>query len=110
MSNTYSEQEGRPAIDWRRFLEDMIAGRESFMGWFVAMEHALDWVTCACGNQCSAIPRDRILGCPLDTVLCNLGRDFADCIEAYDWEEANNILDEIEARSTEILREMEATK
>ena len=40
------------------------------------------WVTCACGNQCVAIPRDSA-GVPVDQELRALGFDFHNAI--YDW-------------------------
>jgi hypothetical protein len=42
---------------------------------------SVDWVTCACGQACKTLPRDKD-GKPKDDELYNLGVNFMDMIEA----------------------------
>lgn len=67
---------------------------------------AQDWVTCACGNQCSIIPRDRWNGHPLDPQLFILGGDFFMHIDNRNYAKAAVTLMEIEARSSELITEI----
>jgi hypothetical protein len=64
------------------------------------------WVTCACGNQCEAIPR-RSDGEPWDEDLRDLGLLFYYQIRDLEWEEAKETLRKIEIRSAEILTGLE---
>lgn len=65
-----------------------------------------DWVTCACGNQCDAIPRDST-GKPIDRTLMELGYRFYQEVGWEHWALALFTLDLIEERSKRILEEME---
>jgi hypothetical protein len=76
---TYSENQNKKPFDWNEALN---RGCES-----MTLAEALDmrqlsksWVTCACGNQCDVIPRDR-LGAPEDEYLLELGWDFAEHVK-----------------------------
>lgn len=103
---TYCETKGEKPFDWNRELDSLIAGRE-LTGW----EHdnlsdkALEWTTCACGNQCSIIPRDRE-GMPLDTLLRGLGSEFFSYVENGSWQDAKIILNDIEARAAIVIAEI----
>lgn len=66
---------------------------------------ASSWVTCAVGNLCSVIPRD-MFGAPCDNYLRFLGQQFSGAIHEDKFEEAGHILEKIEKRSGEILKEM----
>lgn len=65
---------------------------------------AYSWVTCACGNQCEQLPRD-MDGVPLDYTLESLGMDFAVAVETYEFDTALTIMDNIEKRVGEILKD-----
>ena len=65
---------------------------------------AADWVTCACGEQDSRIPRN--LGAPEDDVLYHLGGIFAVAVDNHNFAEARETLAAIEKRSAEILAEV----
>jgi len=74
---------------------------------------AYDWVTCACGNQCTAIERN-IKGEPSDFNLSTFGEYFCQSIrQAFLSREVAEkhcnaallILAKIETRATEVLRE-----
>jgi len=66
---TYAEIQGEPPFNWFNFLsQENISSEE----WQDAKIKSSSWVTCACGNQCSIIPRS-IYGAPLDNELEALG-------------------------------------
>jgi hypothetical protein len=102
---TYAEQAGHPPFDWNAFLDRALAGDVKPSG----AEHefasglAQSWVTCACGNQCIAIPRSALTGMPNDDELQILGSDFFDDIRRGHWRSAKSILAAIEARSAALI-------
>lgn len=102
--STYAEVQGKRAFDWNRFLERAILGRLSHEEYACAVLLASSWVTCACGNQCSKIPRFRE-GTPIDNELRNLGHYFYSAVDNKDWPHAKTILEQIERRSDELLGE-----
>jgi len=72
---------------------------------------ASDWPTCACGNLCDAIPRrDGQLHEPADLRLRGLGSSFYYAVESEDWNQATDLLQKIEARSVELLKEIYSKK
>lgn len=95
-------------FDWYDFLNRAIAGKVKDSEITNAEDDAEDWVTCACGNQCSIIPRDPDGG-PLDEKLYELGCQFSYAITDHAWKEAIKILDKIENRSV-ILIEKEVNR
>lgn len=69
---TYSQSQGKEIFDWNKFLEkDNYEFDEIIEAW----RKATSWVTCACGNQCDIIPRNKN-GAPDDEILFNLGLRF----------------------------------
>ena len=134
---TYSEELGEKPIDWRAWINREIAriGDRITLG---RGDHRFDseemyaksgsWVTCACGNQCSIIPRVEggvVQGEPEDSMLAMLGIEFHHAISRlpilvfYDGEtmfehvgflsRALELLEKIEARSA-VLIDMELKK
>ena len=111
---TYAETRGKPPFDWNAFLSldefpnDELADAVTLSG---------QWVTCACGNLCDALPR-RDDGEPLDADLADLGWEFHSTIISMDahhsednlegtlkWRDtARSILALIEARSVVLLK------
>jgi len=100
-----------PDFDWFAFLDQDI---ESISQDHLEEANSLadNWVTCACGQLCAALPRDRG-NCPEDEKLYELGMDFAYKIsEVLDTQsnivknEAVEILKAIEARTTLLLEQM----
>lgn len=73
----YVVKAGKKPFDWNHYLRLKVYRGDSV---HKAMNRAHNWVTCACGNQCSIIPRDS-MGAPYDDRLYNLGCRFADQIE-----------------------------
>lgn len=69
---TYARAEGEKEFDWNKFLKKEKFTEEELDD---ADYKASDWVTCACGNMCSIIPRED--GQPLDKRLAKLGEAFA---------------------------------
>jgi len=104
---TYSEEKNRPAFDWNKNLDALIAGEEMSLEKLKELDDISgSWVTCACGNQCAIIPRNKAVGYPLDKKLHELGLDF--CLEICDseWTAAKEILKKIEARSDILIKEL----
>lgn len=95
-----------PKFDWFDVLDRLIAG-EKPSDTDRAEIHARGgpWTSCACGQMCKILPRDSSK-CPKDEILKGLGADFARMMSAGDYKSARAILDKIEKRSTELLREM----
>ena len=96
--NTYAEAKARPPFNWNAFLATEQSGTE----WAIAGKLAASWVTCACGNQCAALPRDSG-GQPQDLVLRRLGMQFMEAIDTAERDKARYILAQIEARSAVLL-------
>jgi hypothetical protein len=100
-NTTYSETVGQAPFDWNKFLNK---ARITDKDWDDAKDRAHKWTTCACGNQCSIIPRDEI-GKPEDELLTTLGGDdgFFGAIYARDVAEAKHFLELIELRSAYLI-------
>jgi hypothetical protein len=96
---TYAEVQGARPFDWYAFLAKPTHHQDE---WHLATNLAGEWVTCACGNQCSAIPRE-LCGAPQDEQLYELGCAFARQILAEDVAAARLTLDFIERRSALLL-------
>lgn len=99
----YAVVAGGEAYDWNDYLTRAIAGETSSLEDIHAINRSCSWVTCACGNQCSIIPRDED-GEPLDKTLSALGIDFYEKVRRYKYKEAQGILKQIEKRSTKLIR------
>ena len=97
---TYSEANGKPNINWFEELN------KENIDWKNLEDLSCEWVTCACGNQCSIIPRD-FRGAPLDEELSKLGFQFNEDIEARRREMALEKLHAIEHRSAEVIKQLE---
>lgn len=96
---TYSETQGQEPFDWNKALN---ARKKD---WHYLEIIAGLWVTCACGNQCDAIPRDND-GCPEDNILRYLGVCFMNAIERHKTQISKEILEKIEYRSSELINEI----
>lgn len=101
---TYAEKEGQETFDWNEFLNRKRRSKEQ---WAMAESLALSWVTCACGNICEIIPRAED-GRPLDTDLNVLGVVFYLMIKDKKIKAAKETLEKIEARSTELILEIQS--
>ena len=115
-NTTYTESKNKPPFDWYKFLNKE---KYTFDELYDKLNLSRNWVTCACGNQCSVIPRYEN-GCPIDGKLSALGIKFTryiklmcnnlDLDNKYSFLEFKNlaleILGQIEERSSEILKEM----
>lgn len=99
LQTTYSEKLGRDPFNWNAFLND---DNLSSIDWSDAVGRAGNWVTCACGNECSVIPRDDI-GEPLDGKLAHSGMKFFRAIKARSAELALHQLRDIEERVSYLL-------
>ena len=113
----YSEKHSRWIYDWPTIINDLEAGLYSKQSMRECKRAAYDWVTCAVGNQCALLPRNKN-GLPADFNAAHLGRAFAQYIEAMIYSSgadlalfslaARGALAAIEFRSAKLLAEMKA--
>lgn len=96
---TYAEAQGLQPFNWHAFLAKTAHHEDE---WHLAVNLAGGWVSCACGTQCSALPRYPN-GVPEDETLMYLGEDFAQDIRDKDWASARVTLQRIEERSALLL-------
>jgi hypothetical protein len=96
---TYAETNKMKKFDWYDFLNRAIKGNITESEIADAQDDARSWITCACGNQCSILPRTED-GEPCDDFLAELGGDFSYEIDDCKWKDALKILKKIEKRST----------
>lgn len=115
---SYAESVGRKPFNWLSWLEHVRfnVGTERMQevrGW------AGEWPTCACGNQCAALPRTRG-GMPIDAALMDLGLYFLRQLMAMNYahkfghfldfeirrRNALSVFRQIENRSTELLKQL----
>lgn len=104
MDKTYAEEIGAKAFDWEMALTKAIKSKPSFDRAKALALLSAEWVTCACGNQCAAIPRESN-GRPKDDALRDLGCLFHHNIVGRKWRRALQALKLIEARSAILLDE-----
>lgn len=78
----YSIEKGKGYIDWYNrleYLKSLIIANTPVDKVYMVVDRyyndAKDWVTCACGNQCAAIPRSED-SFPKDKTLRDLGMEF----------------------------------
>ena len=101
---SFAESRNKDAFDWW----DALNNPEKY-GIRLLDDMASNWVTCACGNQCSLIPRDRF-GAPVDGYLAGLGSIFCYNIYAREWEMAKDTLQKIEMRSAALIADILITQ
>jgi hypothetical protein len=105
-NKTYAEAQGKTPFDWNEFLDRAIMGEISKDEYNNARYLSDNWVTCACGNQCDIIPRDRFSR-PKDPNLKKLGIIFNYEIICESYGAAKETLSLIEARSAKLIAEIE---
>ena len=101
---TYAQVTGQETFDWNAFL-DRKKKTIKKKDWKIVEEIAQNWTTCACGNQCSIIPRE-LNGEPVDKKLTKLGGDsgFYGAILDRDKKLAKKFLKKIEKRSAKLIK------
>lgn len=108
--NTYTEYRKKKPFDWNALLDKAIKGELTEKEHDKACKLSASWVTCACGNQCSIIPRERN-GEPLDGELYGLGLEFNQEVEEKRFNHAKKTLAKIEKRSAYLIKlEMQYAK
>ena len=110
---TFAQTKGQ-AFNWNKFLAKRPSNYTQRQR-NDAETKAGEWVTCACGNQCSIIPRDDSDGEPQDPVLYKLGMEFStDVSNANDnldvgdsdtYKHARRTLAKIEKRSAFLIKQ-----
>lgn len=108
---TYAETQNAQPFDWWEFLDLADAGKIEIHSreHEIATGLAYSWTTCACGNQCSIIPRHteaHLAGAPKDDILRGHGSHFAYHIVRGIWPAARATLRAIEARSAQLIAEL----
>lgn len=118
VNRRYSETQGREAIDWNQRIKAMIEGlvTKNSVAHKNFVRDSGSWVTCACGNMCSIIPRYPTMqargisvywpGTPVDVELRTLGNTFHDNITDFQPKEAAETLERIEKRSEFLIKEI----
>ena len=117
---TYAEVSKKEKFDWNKFLDERIAEQpKTIKGYYDMPDDYIkearkrfkkeirmsgEWVTCACGNQCSILDRDEN-GEPVDDELAELGSDFYYEVNDLEWKAAKLTLKAIEMRSAELIAE-----
>lgn len=104
---TYAEQQGSTSFNWNKFLNKKKHTEDEIVH---AYTLSRNWITCACGNQCSSIPRNSD-GSPVDLKLSSLGLLFTNTIKEMMFSEfykeekvkAKKILEDIEERTAFLL-------
>jgi hypothetical protein len=99
----YAETKKSKKFDWKVELEKRLA--KNLKPIPTLSKKSKSWVTCACGNQCAAIPR-KDDGSPWDEELQELGTSFFYKVGDGNWQEALNILEKIENRSAILIRKI----
>lgn len=95
-------------FNWLTFLQAAMQNEPSAEQGRLAWAASLNWPTCACGELCRDLPRNR-LGEPLDTKLRELGCEFMFHVSACEWGNALTAFREIEARTALLSKMAEAT-
>lgn len=93
-----------PEFNWYTELDKAINEEPTEEKYLYLFKRSGDWVTCACGELCKALPKDRN-GQPEDLQLYKMGVDFTNCILAKHWHQALGTLNQIEARTAKLLNE-----
>lgn len=105
---SYCELISGETVSWSRILQKCIDGtfrKDEMDRW---KEWTQDWITCAVGMQESEIEREKegySVGAPKDEELRSLGMEFTEAFLSKKFEEAKEILSEIDKRTAEILEE-----
>lgn len=103
-NKVYAETRGAKRFNW---FEELAKRIKKNSGPIVKLsKKAESWTTCACGNQCAALPRTKD-GEPLDHELSELGVDFFNKVHFASWHDALDILKKIELRSFKLLMDQE---
>lgn len=94
------------SFNWLALLKDLAAGMPlSEVEWQQIKRMAAAWPTCACGQLCAALPRNR-QGAPRDDILIQLGGAFCGQICTAEWTSALKLFHMIEARTSELLKNL----
>lgn len=113
---SFSEINEIPNFNWNKALNLMIKLRDNFscLGGkedqeYYRLSRLLEirsqaWVTCACGNACSMIPRYPN-GAPIDKILKEYGVQFNILISQGLWRDAKDLLISIENKSNSLIEE-----
>jgi len=108
MGKTYAESKQMSKFNWKEWLEAAVRKSPTRMDRYKKSEMAVNWVTCACGNQCDQIPRDTS-GMPRDKDLADLGGKFYSAVHSGYYESALGLLELIEKRAAELLTDIYQT-
>lgn len=109
----YSVSQGKKETDWWAELTILEQLKQKGQENWTKEEHikyselcslAGQWVTCACGNQCSIIPREH--GVPNDHILFDEGINFSSHVDSLNVERAAETLERIEVRSERLIKQI----
>ena len=92
-------------FNWYTELNKAIKIEPYFIMYKYLFDVAGNWETCACGELCKALPKD-ILNRPVDKELLEHGNIFSFCIKNRQWNHAKVVLEQIEKRTAQLLKEL----
>ncbi|QMV49831.1 MAG: hypothetical protein [Cryophage ML09] len=92
-------------FNWFTELDNAIKAEPTDDKFFDLERRASSWVTCACGELCKALPKGRN-GQPENSYLYASGAEFTDAVHNKDWFYATIILERIEKKTIELLKEL----
>lgn len=96
-----------PGFNWIAVLKDIVAGAHvTFMDHITLLDLASNWPTCACGQLCKNLPKNRDGG-PADIILALNGVEFYKHVSKMNWNDALHTFYKIEERTMELLEEEE---
>lgn len=98
----FSETRGKKPFNWNKALNEK---NIPYKKWKKMAKLSNKWITCACGNQCSIIPRCPISGSPIDNDLHDLGVDFYFSICKRLKKRSISVLKKIEERSAQLIEQ-----
>ena len=93
-----------PEFNWFMELDKAIKAEPSFTRCKYLSDMAGSWATCPCGELCKKLPRRRVA--PEDSYLYANGAEFRYAVQNKDWFYAKIILERVEKRIIELLKEL----
>ena len=91
-------------FNWFTELDKAINTEPTDEKWKYLSDMASSWATCPCGELCKKLPRRRVA--PEDSYLYANGAEFRYAVQNKDWFYAKIILERIEKRIIELLKEL----
>lgn len=92
-------------FDWYEVIAKALVKEPTELQHNRLITRASEWPTCACGQLCKALPRNKDKS-PISDGLRFLGTSFYDNIHLRQWDVAKEIMDRIEEETIKQLKEL----